>query len=59
MEPNWQPAINAPENIVVMTKIDDRGGVRNEQRLKRRSNLWWLPDGAMYVYYAPTHFHHI
>lgn len=41
---------------VVMTKIDDEKGVRNEQELKRVSNLWFLPDGSVYVYYTPTHW---
>jgi hypothetical protein len=45
-----------PENEVVNTKIDDERGSRNEGTLKRRGNLWWTPDGAMYVYYTPTHW---
>lgn len=24
--------------------------------LKFSSNLWWLPDGSMYVYFTPTHW---
>lgn len=47
------------EHKVVMTKIDDSDGVRNEQPLKRMHNLWWTPDSAMYVYYNPTHWHPI
>lgn len=53
---NWQPIETAPDNVVVMTKIDDEKGVRNVQSLKRGGNLWWVPDGAMYVYYRPTHW---
>lgn len=45
-----------PENVVVDTKIDDERGCRNEQKLKRQGNLWWTPDGDMYVYYTPTHW---
>jgi hypothetical protein len=46
-----------PENhVVVMTKIDDEKGPRNEQPLKRQNNLWFYPDGSMYVYYTPTHW---
>lgn len=45
-----------PNGKVVDTKIDDAGGVRNEQRLKRSGNLWFFPDGSMYVYYRPTHW---
>ena len=44
------------ENTVVMTKIDDEKGVRNEQPLKRQGNLWFIPDDSMYVYYTPTHW---
>jgi hypothetical protein len=45
-----------PNGVVVMTKIDESGKVRNEQELKRVNNLWWIPDGSMYVYYTPTHW---
>jgi len=46
-----------PESgIVVETKIDDEKGCRNEQTLKRQGPLWFFPDGAMYVYYTPTHW---
>jgi hypothetical protein len=41
---------------VVNTKIDDSKGVRNEQQLKLSGNLWFFPDGSMYVYYTPTHW---
>lgn len=41
---------------MVMTKIDDAGGVRNEQRLRREGRLWFVPDGSTYVYYVPTHW---
>jgi hypothetical protein len=44
------------EGRTVMTKIDDENGRRNEQALKRQGNLWWYPDGSMYVYYTPTHW---
>jgi len=55
----WQPIETAPENIHVMTKIDDGKGVRNEQVMVKRGNLWWINDGEpgeMYVYYSPTHW---
>lgn len=45
-----------PESVVVLTKIDDEFGVRNEQPLKRNGLLWFFADGSMYVYYAPTHW---
>lgn len=43
-------------NEVVETKVDEGAGVRNEQTLKRQGNLWFFPDGSMYVYYRPTHW---
>lgn len=39
-----------PEGQVVLTKIDDDNGARNEAPLKRRGNLWFVEDGSMYVY---------
>ena len=45
--------------VVVLTKIDDQDGCRNEQQLKLLPNggrLWFFPDGSMYVYYTPTHW---
>ena len=54
---DWQPIETAPENVEVLTKIRDaRGLERNEQSLKRRGRLWFVPDGSMYVYYTPTHW---
>lgn len=41
---------------LVDTKIDDENGIRNEQPLIRNANLWFEPDGKMYVYYTPTHW---
>ena len=38
-----------------MTKIDDASGVRNEQPLRRKGNLFFAREGD-YVYYAPTHW---
>ena len=45
-----------PNGLVVDTKIDDEHGPRNEQPLCRQGNLWFFPDGGMYVYYYPTHW---
>lgn len=49
-----------PRGIVVETMIADEDGVRNVQDLKlgTSNNLWWHPDGKMYVYYTPTHWKH-
>jgi hypothetical protein len=52
----WQPISTAPENVEVRTKLHDENGERNDQTLTRRGNLWWFPNGKMYVYYTPTHW---
>lgn len=44
------------EGIVVDTKIEDEYGIRNEQELIYKDNLWWLLNPSMYVYYQPTHW---
>jgi hypothetical protein len=56
----WTPVTTKlpPAGEIVMTKIDDERGVRNEAPLKRDGNLWFLADGSMYVYYSPTHWQH-
>jgi hypothetical protein len=58
MNSDWIPTAlkEPPQNEVVETKIDDKKGVRNEQRLKLLNRLWVFPDGSMYVYYTPTHW---
>jgi hypothetical protein len=55
---NWIKCSNRlPETgVVVNTKIDDEKGCRNEGKLKLVRNLWFHPDGSMYVYYTPTHW---
>nr|DAY83187.1 MAG TPA: Protein of unknown function (DUF551) [Caudoviricetes sp.] len=45
-----------PDKVVVETKIYDEKGTRNEGMLYHNGNLWFLPDGSMYVYYVPTHW---
>lgn len=45
-----------PEGILLDTKIDDESGLRNEQPMVFRNNLWWINDESMYVYYRPTHW---
>lgn len=54
----WIPThVGLPVNdTVVLTKIEDKDGERNVQKLRRRNNLWFVPDGSMYVYYTPTHW---
>lgn len=62
----WQDISTAPEGVEIMTKIDDEHGERNVTSLVKRTRipgetrpLFWTPDGAMYVYYEPTHWHSI
>jgi len=58
----WHPISLAPPNELLMTKIDDEDGCRNEQPMMRRGNLWWInvgEPGEMYVYYVPTHWKRI
>lgn len=50
----WNTIESAPSGRLVMTKIDDSEGVRNEQPMNRSGNLWFA--GEMYVYYRPTHW---
>ncbi len=51
--------VNPPDDLIVETKIDDVHGVRNVQNLKRMGNLWFTPNGSMYVYYTPTHWREV
>lgn len=37
-----------PRNVLV--QVPNNEGAR----LIRRGNLWYVPDGSMYVYYVPT-----
>lgn len=59
-QPEWTPCVDKmpPEHVMVLTKIDDERGVRNEQKLCWHSHLWWTDCGpaAIYVYYTPTHW---
>jgi len=56
MEQQWISVKENPpkDGQVVMTKIANPD--RNEQTLKKSGNLWFYPDGSMYVYYTPTHW---
>ncbi len=55
----WQPIVTAPNGVVVWTKIDDSGGLRNEVKLIRQDHLWFFEDKSMYVYYEPTHWRYV
>jgi len=56
MSTNWIPTDKElpPENVSVMTKIDDGRFVRNETELIRCGDLWFFSDGSMYVYYTDS-----
>ena len=61
VESQWGPIADAggylaPAGDVVWTKIHDESGERNVALLRRSGNLWFFPDGSMYVYYTPTHW---
>ena len=47
-----------PEGKIVNTKISDKDGERNEQKMYRKGNLWFCLDGT-YVYYKPTHWAYV
>jgi len=45
-----------PEDGVEVLTMDSGG---HEQTLKLSGNLWWFPDGSMYVYYTPKMWRYI
>lgn len=61
MKNRWKSTqtVLPPENVLVHTKIDDKHGCRNEQKLMRVGNIWVIESGRMYVYYCPTHWREI
>lgn len=59
MEMPWMPISTAPEGKLVFTAIIDDTGERMTQSLRRSGSLWFVSDGGMYVYYAPTHWKEI
>ena len=48
--------IQPKDGILVDTKVDDGHGIRNEQPLIKKGNLWWDKEETMQVYYTPTHW---
>lgn len=50
----WNTIESAPSGRLVMTKIEDANGSRNEQPMTQSGSLWFA--GEMYVYYRPTHW---
>ena len=57
---NWLPIDQAPENVVVETKVDDGRSGRYRLPLIRRGTKWYQPGGEAtgdgFVFYRPTHF---
>lgn len=54
---SWKKTENErPEDGVVVLTMDSGG---HEQTLKLSGNLWWFPDGSMYVYYTPKMWRYI
>lgn len=51
---NWKTIESAPQDVPLMTKIDDAKGCRNEQIMTLQGRLWYAGD--MYVCYSPTHY---
>jgi len=61
LDEHWIPVQSRkpPEGVLVWTKLDDDGGIRNVQKLIHEKNAWWFRDRSMYVYYTPTHWKHL
>ena len=63
MNKEWMPVDTMPEGVLVETKIEDAHGVRNVQRLIKRTRepgrtrpMFFVEGEATYVYYQPTHW---
>jgi hypothetical protein len=63
----WIPIKSAPDNMLVMTKIDLANGQSSEKILCRRTadvvndktTIWFTPDYRYYVCYHPTHWRYL
>lgn len=55
----WKYVGSELEGVVYLTRINDGMGIRNVQKLRRRGNLWFYPDGSGYVYYTPNQYKEI
>ena len=57
---NWTATsfMPPPIGVFVHTKISDKSGERNFQKMKFENNLWFCIDGT-YVYYRPTHWAYV
>lgn len=52
----FRTAFVVPEEGEVVEAKDSGGHVHKLQRLK---NLWFIPDGSMYVYFTPAEWRYI
>ena len=43
----WQLIACAPEDVIVLTKVDDDEGGHNMSRLRYHDGLWYLSGGGM------------
>lgn len=59
MNDDWKCISEAPEGVVLETRISDEHGERNIATLIKRGRLWYTMDESMYVYYTPTHFREV
>ncbi len=54
---DWnQTKWSLPDEGRVVDTISENG---NPGRLKRQGNLWFYPDGSMYVYYTPKFWRYV
>jgi 5-methylcytosine-specific restriction endonuclease McrA len=51
----WLAITTAPEGVPVLTKIEDKWGQRNVQKLIRQGEAWFRARGGK-VFYTPTHW---
>ena len=52
----WQLIACVPEDVIVLTKVDDDQGGHNMCRLRFHDGLWYLSGGGMRVDCTPTHW---
>ncbi len=57
MSADWtEVSQSVPPNGVVVDTVSPNG---LQQKLKRIDNLWFSPDGAIYMYYTPARWRHV
>jgi hypothetical protein len=53
---DWLPASQAPDGVVVDTKVHDEIGARNHVAMVRHGEKWFFPTSELPVHYVPTHY---